>query len=1108
MTSHMIKILFLLFTLLSPGSLSFAAVSKTQDQSRDRKLLTLEVNKPVTRELSGTETEDFELQLEASQYANVVVEELSIDVSVSLVDPNGKLTLQVDNPIQALTTESLLFITETSGNYRIIVRPVRAKSPRGRYVVRVEELRTATKDDEKRILAQRTFLDADQLSSKRTAESLQRAAEKYEESRVVFHELLDHEREAGALVGLARASAGLRDKPKAIGYYDRAQSLYRLTKNQKMEAQILYRIGVLLDELNEKKRAVQILEQSVSIARAVNDARQAGTSLYYLGTVYNDLFDRENAIRCLKEAIPLHQTANDGPSEGATTNYLGDVYLSVGDNEQALKYYSQSLELRQKLKDEDGEATSLQNLGLLYLSEGEMQKALDHLTPALTIYRRREDFESQAEVLGLLGLTFNSLGQPKEAVAQLNDGLKLARQHGYDETAAKLLTSLGIVFTTTEEFDKALDCYEQARPLIEKLHDPAAEAARDFSVGLLQYRREEFDKALDSFERAESKARALDEASGADRYAVLSGLTAYMLDDEQKARNKFSSAIPRLQMTGERSFQALARAGLATIERDRGNLNAARSQIEAALALIESQRTSVVSPDLRISFFSSVQNYFELYIEILMLLHKQNPKGGFDIAALEASERARARSLLELLTEAKTDIRKGIDPEILKQERVAEQKLNAMIAARARLLAGQYTPEEATSAAREIEKATADLRAIQTRIKQVSPEYAALTQPQPLALKDMQVLLDPDTVLLQYRLGQDGSFLWFVSKTETAVYELPPRADIEKSARSVYESFTAATDSPNNKTAQSSRVLSQTLLGPVASRLGQKRLVFVADGALQYLPFAALPDPAGGRDSSTPQPLIVNHEIVNLPSISVLATLRSQLPRREAPSRQLAIIADPVFSARDKRLKKNFNTVVTSTPQRWDRLKGTRDEADKLSALLNTDKPLRALDFEATRELATSGVLSKYRHVLFATHTEVNDLHPELSAIVLSLVDEKGNSRDGYLRLNEIYNLRLSADLVVLSGCQTGLGQEVRGEGLIGLTRGFMYAGAPRVMASLWQVNDLETSELIVRFYRSMLKEGRRPAAALRAAQLEMLKSNKWHSPYYWAGFVLQGEWK
>jgi CHAT domain-containing protein len=199
---------------------------------------------------------------------------------------------------------------------------------------------------------------------------------------------------------------------------------------------------------------------------------------------------------------------------------------------------------------------------------------------------------------------------------------------------------------------------------------------------------------------------------------------------------------------------------------------------------------------------------------------------------------------------------------------------------------------------------------------------------------------------------------------------------------------------------------------------------------------------------------------------------------------------------------------ATDTQQRLQRLIFSRREADVITRLAGARSSFKALDFAANRATALGSNLSQYRIIHFATHGLLNSQHPELSGIVLSLFDEQGRPQDGFLRLHDIYNLKLSADLVVLSACKTGLGKEIKGEGLVGLTRGFLYAGSPRVIASLWKVDDRATAELMTLFYQHMLRDGLRPAAALRKAQIDMRNRPRWAAPYYWAGFTLQGEWK
>ncbi len=389
----------------------------------------------------------------------------------------------------------------------------------------------------------------------------------------------------------------------------------------------------------------------------------------------------------------------------------------------------------------------------------------------------------------------------------------------------------------------------------------------------------------------------------------------------------------------------------------------------------------------------------------------------------------------------------------------------------------------------------------------------------------------------------------WVTRSDISSYVLPKRAEIEAAARRVYnlliarqpvrgetiKQYQARVAKASEEYSARAAELSQMLLGPIAAQLGNKRLLVVSEGALQYIPFAALPVPQGtgsNQNNSNPDahtPLIVDREVLSLPSASALMVLRAETSGRKPAPKAIAVLADPVFDEDDPRVKltgprRKRATAIDSSavkPARTvrdvgametggslSRLPFSREEAEAILAITLTDQGMKALDFNANRALATSGELGKYRVVHFATHGLLNSEHPELSGIVLSLVDEQGQPQDGFLGLHDIYNLDLPSELVVLSACRTGLGKEVKGEGLIGLTRGFMYAGAARVVASLWKVDDDATAEFMKRFYQEMLGKGMRPAAALRAAQVEMWKQKQWKSPYYWAAFVLQGEWK
>ncbi|MEG4391339.1 CHAT domain-containing tetratricopeptide repeat protein, partial [Microcoleus sp. BROC3] len=637
----------------------------------------------------------------------------------------------------------------------------------------------------------------------------------------------------------------------------------------------------------------------------------------------------------------------------------------------------------------------------------------------------------------------------------------------------------------------------------------------------------EKQKALEYFSQSLPLSRAVSDRSMEAITLNNIGLVYSDLGEKHKALEYFSQSLPLSRAVGNAGKEALTLFNMADVKRHQKNLPEALNDIEASIKIIENLRTKIASPELRTSYFATVQNYYEFYIDLLMQLHKTYPKSGYDTKALEASERSRARSLLELLLESNANIRAGIDPDLLQQENRAKQQLDAIEKQRIEALS-RPNPQQAKID--EIEKQRLTLlqeyQQIQTGIRSASPRYAALTQPQPLTLPEIQKqILDENTILLQYSLGEDRSYLWVVTSTGLTSYELPKRADIETAARNFRDAITSATyRNIPQKIAQASANLGQLILQPAAAQLGNKRLLIVPDGVLHYTPFPALtlPQTAGQKANI---PLITQHEIITLPSASTLAILRQNYGDRKPPSQTLAILADPVFSPDDERIKGKITQATTekleannlglnrslrASDRGWppDRLPFTRQEAQTILSLVPSDSSSQKIDFSASRTTATDGSLANYQIVHFATHGIANNKNPELSGIVMSTVDDKGNLVNGFLRLTDIFNLKLAANLVVLSACQSGMGQNIKGEGMVGLTRGFMYAGAQRVAVSLWNVDDEGTAVLMQKFYQKMVQQKLAPAAALRAAQMEMMQQKKWQSPYYWAAFTLQGEWK
>jgi CHAT domain-containing protein len=696
------------------------------------------------------------------------------------------------------------------------------------------------------------------------------------------------------------------------------------------------------------------------------------------------------------------------------------------------------------------------------------------------------------------------------------------------------LSNIGIAYRRLGDYEKALSYYNQAQTIQEQTGNKVQEAETLDQLGLLYSQQNQPQKALEYHQKALELLRT---TGNVRREAVsLSNLghVFTVLGRTDEALDYFNQSLAVFRRLGDLNNTAYALEGRARAEQKRGNLIESRKNIEESLAVIETVRAQTGSQQHRASYLASRENTYEFYIELLMQQHAKEPGKGHDAEALQASERGRARSLTEMLNEAHVDILQGVSADLVQKERDIRRSLNAKAQRQIQLTAARGNQQDIDTLNKEISALEDDYQQVQAAIRTASPAYAALTQPRPLGLKEIQQQLDPETVLLEYSLGDERSYLWAVTQDSLKTYELPKREQVQRLAQQVYESLTARSvvksmETPAQRQARIAEAdaqfqraaaeLGRMILAPAVADLGAKRLVVIADGALQYVPFAAL------AVNGSKRPLVMDHEVVSLPSASALAVQRQSLANRKPAPKGIAVIADPVFSAGDPRFRSSAPATATVRNTANDtriiehlsggpggqlsirRLPFTRHEADQILAVAPAGANFKALDFRANRSVATSGELSQYRYVHFATHGYVDTTRAGLSAIVLSMVDEQGNPQDGFLRTHDIYNLKLPAELVVLSACETGLGKEVKGEGIEGLTRGFMYAGARRVIVSLWNVNDKATASLMQRLYVGMLRGGKTPAAALRAAQMEMLRTTQWQSPYYWAAFVMQGEW-
>ena len=867
---------------------------------------------------------------------------------------------------------------------------------------------------------------------------------------------VDRANEAQALLLLGSASYHIRKTSDARTYLQRSLEIFKEIGNDVDRAMVLEALGHLSHELGNPKEALQIFSESLELASSTNNALAKGKALNGIAISYSILGEKQQAIERYRQAIALFETMGNRRYEAVALNGLGYIYYTVAENESALNYYSRALRLFKSVGDREGQSIALARVGRLSERLWDKKTAAQHYEQLLLVTRQLNDPIFESYVLNWLGDVYLS-SDTQRALTYYSQALALSRLHSNPRIEAHTLNRLGYASALLGATDSARDFYNHAREGMQAIVDREGESSVLYN--------------------------------------------------------------------------------LAVLERGQNRLPQAQELIERSLGLVESLATDTGDRELRASYFATAHQQYELYIDLLMELHRQNPAGGFAAKALDASERSRARVLREMLAEIGVEIKKGVDPNLLAQEKSGKEKLNKAIQKRFSMLSRMHSRVELDESQQEIVELTTEYEQVLGEIRQRRPQYAALTQASSFSLTEIQQLLDNETVLVEFALGDERSFAWAVTRDQLESFELPNRAQLEKLTRTVYEELSRRPQDKATKTRdgylEALDSLSRTLLAPIL-KYSKKRVVVVADGPLQYIPFSALQVPGNGDERR----LLANHDVVSLPSASVLAVQRRALDGRQAATRTLAIVADPVFEADDSRvvIAKSNNSHSPNPNQQADdsrtsrtasdvtnlsralrdvgiagslrRLFFSRQEANAIFAMIPPSEGMKALDFQASRNIVVKDELANYKILHLATHSFMDNENPRLSGLVLSMFDERGQPQNGFLQLNEIYNLRLHADLVVLSACQTALGKDLKGEGIIGLTRGFMYAGVPRVIASLWAVEDAATAELMARFYREMIVNGLKPAAALRAAQLDLSKVKRYNHPYYWAGFVLQGEWK
>ncbi len=865
--------------------------------------------------------------------------------------------------------------------------------------------------------------------------------------------------------------------------------------------------------------AVEGYERVVAAWHELGDSAEEAATLLRLSDALSKRSELRAALMRAEEGLALYRVAGSRRGEAAALNKVGLAHAELGEPKRGLEILREAMALRRADGDVWGQAETFNDMAVAFGVMGRLPEAVARYTDALALAHAIGDRLGEALILKNRATDHVGLGETDRGLADLKDALVRFRAMGNRHEEGVTLFGIANILLDRNEPAEALRTYERAVAILKETGDRRFEGFARHSIGLAHLATGMPKAALGDFEHARNVFESCGDRRGEAMALANSGRALLETGDARGARNRLREALRGIRLAGDQSHEAEALYFLARAERALLDLESARAHLEAATRLTESLRGSIPSVGERAAFVARIHERYDLLVDVLMALHAKTPGAGLDAEALHVSERAKARSLVDLLTEARVDLREGVDERLLEAERSLELQIDAARREEQRRLAGENGRSPSDPDRRSLGVLLEDYEELEGRLRAASPRFAALARPRPLSLKEIrETVLDDATLLLEYSLGAERSFVWAATRETLVSRELPKRAVVEAAARRLYEAWSAGNAVDAAEVERRALALSRMILGPVADQLGARRLAIVADGALRYLPFAALPLPDKGHS----EPLVATHEVVSLPSATTLSVLRRETVARRRPGSRIAVLADPVFDRHDPRVLGGRATAGPDSGamgdaltrsmketglSRLDRLAASRKEAEAIATLAGPGGSWVALDFRASRAAAMGEDVSSARVVHFASHALLNSRHPELSGVVLSLVDEHGRPQDGFLQTRDVYRLKLAADLVVLSACQTALGKDVRGEGLVGLSRGFMYAGAPSIVASLWPVPDRATSELMKHFYEGILRKGLRPAAALRSAQMAIRREKRWTTPYFWAAFTAEGDW-
>ncbi|MCE7988953.1 MAG: CHAT domain-containing protein [Caldilinea sp. CFX5] len=881
--------------------------------------------------------------------------------------------------------------------------------------------------------------------------------------------------EARCWQAVAQTRLKLDDPEGALTAYQTSVELWQALGDHFWEVVTLSQIGDILRHTNQYDAAEQVYEQLPPLVdKVLTDANRpllaeekAGLANIYnnMALFYSITGQYAVAFDLYEQALAIHAEVDNYGAIAATLDNQGTIFAKLGYYRQALDLYDLALRFAQQLYDAglgDAEAvlSILGNMGVAYAGQGNFQQALKFHQQALDLAHQINDREGEEATLINQGLAFNALGQTQEAWAAFDQALSIAETIDDRQGKAAALNNLADLNAKAKEHEIALALYQQALAVAEQAHDQRGTGIAHSNIGQTLMALQQYDEALEHFAQALKIARQPQPLGNREAEAVALnnlGHVYYARKSYSQALDLFQQALKLAQQHGLRLNEGVAQSNIAQVQKALGQHRAAIVSLQKAITAFESIQSQLTIEALLAGYAAQQTTAYQRLVT--WLWEDKKYSDAFDYA-----ERARAQAFLNQLRGQGIDLYAETSSPLIQEARALLRKITGFQIERAAASAQQ--PQDRallTALTADITQAQTEYAALLTRIQIAAPEDATLlTIDDPIPLPQLRnQVLDAQTTLVEYFVTDEQTFAWVVDRQGSHMAKLPISAD---KLRTEIDKLLNSVGNTQETNAVAS-ALYAVLVAPLTAYLGQPNLLIVPHGPLHYLPFAAL------WNEETARYLIQEYTLTFAPSASALPLIYA---KRNPNQGQLLALGNPT-----------------------DDLVDSEGEVKAIAGMYGTQPLLRKAATEG-QIYANAGQVDLLH---LSAHGALNEYNPLFSAIELA-ADE---GQDGRLEVHEIYGLNLvGVNLVTLSACETALGQQSDGDELIGLTRAFLYAGAPSVVTTLWSVRSDTTEELMVSFY-THLRKGETAAVALQQAQIEMLSE---HSPYYWAAFTLTGDYR